>query len=510
MRRTLLTFLWLILLFVSAAAQEPSIADLDAAIAHARTEFGVPGLAVAIVKDDAVVLSRGYGVRELGGDEAVDDKTLFAIASNTKAFTATLLAILVDEGKVSWNDRVQQYLPWFQLYDPYVSADARIVDLLSHRIGLGTFSGDLVWYGTPYSREEVVRRARFLPQAFPFRAGYGYSNIMYIAAGEVIQKAAGKSWEDLLREKILDPLGMENTVLSVGALKAGDNVATPHGFANGTVRTYPWYEWDSTVPAGGIISCVADLSSWMRLVLNRGTRNGEEIYTDRQSRLMWTPHANFVVSQRGREQNPFTNFSAYGLGWSLQDYDGYLIASHGGGYDGMFSQTLLVPDLKLGVVVLTNSMTGIAGAITRTVLDAYLGKAGRDYYAEGVQRQERGREREAAQWKRDDSLRVLGTSPSFDLSVYEGTFGGEMYGDATVTLEDGKLVLRLLPNPDLVADLTHWHYDVFEVNWRTDFSWFGTGKISFLMDQKARVSEFKLNVPNNDFWFHELEFVKKK
>ena len=509
MRRSFLFLVFFAFIALPAAGQQPSIADLDAAIAKARADFGVPGLAVAIVKDDQVILSKGYGVREIGSGDAVDEHTLFAIASNTKAFTAALMAILVDEGTVAWDDRVQTYLPYFQLYDPYVSADARINDLLSHRVGLGTFSGDLIWYGTSYSREEVVRRARFIPQAFPFRAGYGYSNIMFIAAGEVIEKASGRRWEDLLREKILDPLGMDNTVLSVSALKDEDNVATPHGFENGVVRTYPWYEWDSTVPAGGIISCVSDLTAWMRLALNRGAWDGKTIYTDRQSRTMWTPHANFVMSQRGREQNPYTNFSGYGLGWSLQDYDGYLLASHGGGYDGMFSQTLLVPDLKLGVVVLTNGMTGIAGAITRTVLDAYLGRTDRDYYAEGVERQERSREREAARWKKDDSLRVTGTKPSFGLSSYEGTYGGPMYGDATVTSEDGHLVLRLLPNPDMVGDLTHWHYDVFEVDWRTDFSWFGKGKVQFRMNEKAEVVEFTMDVPNNDFWFHELEFKKK-
>ncbi len=509
MRYTSRAFLLALFLFIPAAGQTPSIADIDAAIEKARIDFGVPGLAVAIVKGNEVVLSKGFGVREIGSEDPVDDKTLFAIASNTKAFTAALLATLVDEGKLTWDDKVQAHLPWFELYDPYVSVDARISDLLSHRIGLGTFSGDLIWYGTPYSREEVVRRARFLPQAFPFRAGYGYSNIMYIAAGEVIEEVSGKTWEQFLRERILDPLGMDHTVLSVSALEDEDNVATPHGYADGAVRTYPWYPWDSTVPAGGIISCASDLSAWMRLVLNRGTWNGTTIYSDRQSRVMWTPHANFVVSQRGREQNPYTNFSGYGLGWSLQDYDGYLLASHGGGYDGMFSQTLLVPDLKLGIVVLTNSMTGIAGAITRTVLDAYIGKTGRNYHTEGVERQARSRERDDARWKRDDSLRVAGTKPSFDLTAYEGTYGGPMYGDASVTLEDGKLVLRLLPNPDLVADLTHWHYDVFQVSWRKDFSWFGKGKVRFIMNDKAELTEFVLDVPNNDFWFTELQFRKK-
>ncbi len=500
----------LFLLSLAAFAQDARITMLDAAIEKARTDLGVPGLAVAIVKDDSVVLSKGYGIRDMRKEDPVDNKTLFAIASNTKAFTATLIAMLVDDGRLSWDDRVQEYLPYFQVYDPSVSYDVRVRDLLCHRVGHGTYSGDLIWYGTPYSREEVVRRARHLPQAFPFRAGYGYSNIMYIAAGEIIEKASGSTWEQLLRDRILAPLAMDRTVLSVSAVQRETNVATPHGLADGALQTYPWYEWDSTVPAGGIISCVSDLSSWLRLMLNRGVWRSDTLFTDRQSRIMWTPHTNFVVSQRGRDQEPHTNFSGYGLGWSLQDYDGHLVASHGGGYDGMFSRTLLVPDMNLGVVVLTNSMTGAAGAVTRMVLDAYLGKSDRDYVSETLDRAHRSREREVADRRRTDSLRVRGTKPSFPLSRYAGTYGGPMYGDATVTVENGKLVLRLLPNPDLIADLSHWHYDVFEARWRTDFAWFGRGTVRFVMDESAAISELRIVVPNDDFWFEELEFSKKQ
>jgi CubicO group peptidase (beta-lactamase class C family) len=510
MIRRLFVLLPLCLFVLPVVAQDALIRELDQSIEQARVRWGVPGLAVAIVKDNEVLLSRGYGVREAGKSQRVDENTLFAIASNTKAFTAALLAGLVDDGILGWNDPVQKYLPWFELYDPYVSADVRVKDLLSHRVGLGTFSGDLIWYGTSYSREEVVRRARYLPQAFPFRAGYGYSNIMYIAAGEVIENASSKSWESLLRERILAPLSMDNTVLSVKDLKHRDNVATPHAEVDGKSRPYPWYAWDNVVPAGGIISCISDLSSWLKLVINRGTWNGTTAYSDAQSRTMWTPQATFTVSERGRERNPYTNFSGYGLGWSLNDYHGNLMVSHGGGYDGMFSQTVILPDRKIGVVVLTNSMTAIAGAITSTVVDAILGTKEKDWFAEGFERLQRSRENIGKRKASDDSLRVGGTEPTFPLASYSGLYGGPMYGDATVTVEDGKLVLRLLPNPDLVADLSHWHYDVFKIDWRTDVTWFGNGKAQFLMNERGDVVEMKLNVPNDDFWFHELEFKKKK
>ncbi len=499
-----------VVLTVSLQAQTPSdLRSLDSAFAASVKEWGVPGMAVAIVRDDTVLLARGYGVRTLGSNDLVNEHTLFAIASNTKAFTAALLATLVDDGTITWNDRVQQYLPYFQLYDPYVSADVRIRDLLSHRVGLRTFGGDLVWYGTSYSGEEVVRRARYLKQAYPFRSGYGYSNIMYVAAGEVIEKASGMTWREALTKKILRPLGMTNTVLSVKDLKDQTNVATPHGEENGKVRTYPWYVWDSVAPAGGIISCVADLAQWMRLQLARGTWDTTRIWGTMESRLMWTPQMSFAVGGSG-PWSPHTNFRGYGLGWSLSDYRGHMITEHGGGYDGMFSQTVLVPDLKLGVVVLTNSMTGIAGAAAMQVVDAALGVSEQDRLVEDLRQERESKVRQRNRRLSEDSTRIGGTKPSRPLTAYAGTYGGLLYGEASVSLENGKLVLRLLPNPDLVADLTHWHYDVFELTWRKPFPWFGKGKVQFVMNDRAEVTELKLNVPNNDFWFDEPEFKKKK
>jgi CubicO group peptidase (beta-lactamase class C family) len=503
--------LFILVALVSAwipAAAQVDMRSIDASLSEAQKAWNVPGMAVAIVKDDSVVFAKGYGVREIGKPDAVDRQTLFAIASNTKAFTSALLAALVDERKVSWNDRVQQHLPYFQLYDPYVSSDTRIRDLLSHRVGLRTFSGDLIWYGTSYSREEVVRRARHLKQAYPFRSGYGYSNIMFVAAGEIVAKVTGGSWEEALQRTILGPIGMTNTVLSVNDLTGRTNVATPHGEENGVIRTCPWYNWDNLAAAGGIISNVDDMAKWMRLQLNRGQWDTLRIWSEAQSRVMWTPHNNFVVGGPSARA-PHTNFSGYGLGWDVADHRGHLVVEHGGGYDGMFSQTLLVPDIKLGVIVLTNGMTGVANAVTQYVLNTYAGEVEPNWIADGVKREREARERQKNQRLSADSTRVPGTKPSTPLTAYAGTYGGPLYGDATVTLENGKLVLRLLPNPDFVADLSHWHFDVFEVCWRKAFPWFGSGKVQFVLNERTDVTEMKMNVPNNDFWFDELEFKKK-
>jgi CubicO group peptidase (beta-lactamase class C family) len=299
---------------------------------------------VAVVKDGETVLAKGYGVRELGAPGPVDEHTLFAIASNTKAFTAAALAILVEEGKLSWDDPVTDHLPYFRLYDPYVSQEMRIRDLLSHRSGLGTFSGDLLWYGTGYSAEEVVRRARFLPPAGPFRASYGYSNLMFIAAGEVISAVSGKPWQDFVEERILGPLEMNRTVTSVSDLPPVDNVATPHKNRMDGIYPLAWYNWDAMAAAGGVISSVSDMAEWMKLRLNHGELDGLTLFSEDSSWEMWTIHTPMAMSPGARRSQPTTHFRGYGLGWSLNDYEGRLVASHGGGYDGMFSRVVLVPE----------------------------------------------------------------------------------------------------------------------------------------------------------------------
>lgn len=491
------------------AQQAVDVRALDAYFAAARSAWHVPGFAVAIVKDDAIVLARGYGVRELGRPDAVDAHTLFAIASNTKAFTAAALARLVDEGRLSWDDRVVDRLPFFELYSPYVTREIRVRDLLSHRSGLGTYSGDLVWYGTGYERDEVLRRLRHLPPAGSFRADYGYSNVMFLAAGQLIPAVTGTSWDEYLETEFFGPLGMDRSVTSVDSLPSRTNVATPHGERDGRLATYPWYSWDNVGPAASIISSVTEMALWIRVQLNHGTWDGRTYFTDEQSRTMWTPHVSFRVSAAAEERYPSTHFRGYGLGWGLMDYLGRKVMSHGGAADGMYSRVVLVPEERLGMVILTNSMTSLPTALSYRILDAYLGGPERDWSAELLAEDRRGSERWAERWAQWERERVPNTTPSLPPEDYTGTFGGPLYGDATVTVENGGLVLRLLPNPDLVGDLTHWHHDTFQVAWRHDFPWFGRGWVQFVLDRGGSVVELKVDVPNEDFWFHELEFRKR-
>jgi CubicO group peptidase (beta-lactamase class C family) len=417
--------------------------------------------------------------------------------------------MLVDEGKLSWDDRVTEHLPHFQVYDPFVSSEMRVYDLLSHRSGLGSFSGDLLWYASEYDADEVLRRTRFVPQTGPFRASYGYSNLMFIAAGQIIPAITGQTWSEFVAERIFEPLGMDRTITSTRDLARFDNVATPHAEPEGELRAYPWRGWEAMAAGGGIISSVSDMARWIELQLNRGEFDGTRFFSEDASRTMWTPLTPMTVSAGSERRYPSTHFRAYGMGWSLMDYLGHRIVSHGGAYDGMYSRVVLVPEDHLGMVVLTNSTTGIGSALMYRVLDAYLGGEDRDWAAENLEGEKRGKrafvERQQEIWNE----RVEGTDPSLALERYTGTYGGSMYGDATVTVENGGLVLQFLPSPELVGDLKHLHYDTFVVEWRNDFPWFGIGTVQFILDAAGGVDEMKVEVPNDDFWFYELEFKRR-
>lgn len=263
--------------FVFAQSLDDKLKEIDAYAEKTRAEWNVPGIAVGIVKDDKVVFAKGYGVRELNKPERVDENTLFAVASNSKAFTTASLAILIDEGKLKWDDKVTKYLPEFQMYNPYVTSEMTIRDLVSHRSGLDTFSGDLLWYETTYTNDEVLSRVRFLKPVYGFRAAFGYQNLMFIAAGRVVERVSGKTWAEFVRERILTPLGMNNTKTSIHDYKTGDNVAVPHNESGGNgLRALPQGNVDGAAGAVRINSSAADMAKWLRLQLGHGTFEGKK------------------------------------------------------------------------------------------------------------------------------------------------------------------------------------------------------------------------------------------
>lgn len=488
------------------------IVDLDAYIEQARKDWEVPGLAVAVVKDDKVVLSKGYGTKKIGIEDLIDNQTLFAIASNSKAFTAAALSILVDEGKVRWDDRVTKHLPWFRLHDPLASSDIRVSDLLCHRSGLGTFSGDLLWWGTDYSPREILERSAHLEPTAPFRAKYGYSNLMFLAAGEVIEAASGKSWTEFVESRILRPLEMHRTITSVRDLVSKDNFAQPHKTWLDRSEPIPWMNWDGMAAAGGIISSADDMSKWLRLQLRNGQMSSDQpaIYSRPVAHDTWQAHTPIPISLAPSARYPSTHFRAYGLGWALSDYKGFKVVGHGGGYDGMYSQVLMVPEQKLGVVVLTNSMTSIGNLLVYRVLDKFLGGDDHDWSQENLKQFRKSREE--FQQRIDKAITPVAkeTKPSHPLADYTGEFRCPMYGDASITLEDGQLVLRLKPYEALIADLEHLHYDTFVLKWRNQFAWFEAGTVHFVADARGVFQKLEFDVPNDDLWFYELKLQRTK
>lgn len=441
---------------------------LDAAVEQALQDWQMPGLALAIVKDDAVVLSKGYGVRELGQPTPVDERTVFAIGSVTKSFTAAALGMLVDEGEIGWDDPVTAHLPGFQLYDPYATREITLRDLLTHRSGLPR--GDLIWIGSDFDRAEILRRVRYLPPRWSFRSHYGYQNILYLAAGQVVAAVTGRSWDEFVRERIFAPLGMTDSSTSVTALADAANVATPHAEIDGRIRPVPYRNIDCIAPAGAINSNVAEMTQWIRMLLADGRYGDNRLLSTDTMTELFTPQTVMglkapEVRAYGPQLRGHTHFVAYGLGWMLYDYRGRKIASHTGAIDGMRAALGLVPDERLGVVVLTNlNFENLAPALMFKVLDAYLGVLPWDSLAAWLAEARAADERAEQKWAARERGRARDTTPSLPLEQYAGAYEDAYCGRLTVTHEARALVLRY--GRTHCGDLTHWHYDTFLVTWR--------------------------------------------
>ncbi|KPK84450.1 MAG: hypothetical protein AMS27_09895 [Bacteroides sp. SM23_62_1] len=484
---------------------------LDEYIENAMNDWQIPGLSIAIVTNDTILHARGFGVRNIDNKDPVNENTLFAIASNTKAFTASSLAILVDNNKITWDDRVKDYLPWFELYDPYVSDEMRIRDLLCHRSGLNTFSGDLLWYGTIYSRKEIIEKARYLTPVFGFRYGYGYSNIMFLTAGEIIPVITDISWDDFLKKSFFDPLNMTRTTTTIRDLEKLGNFAQPHhvDLLKKETSTIPYVNWDNIGPAGSINSSVRDMAQWIRFQLNDGNWNGQQIISEKN---IWEMRKiqNFQAQGRITPENRTSwHFRGYGLGWSVRDYSGLIIISHGGGADGMISQVTMIPEEYFGFVILTNSINYLPSALSEYILDTYFEGSSKDWssiYLDSYISQIKNNEREEEEFARN---RVNDTKPSLNLHEYTGLYGGDMYGDAEILLKNNQLVIRFIPTPIFTGTLTHWHFDIFRIK-LTEIPSLPQGTVQFIINPDGEVEEMKIDIPNPDFDFTELEFRKKK
>ncbi|QQS42220.1 MAG: serine hydrolase [Acidobacteriota bacterium] len=496
----------LITLLVAAqfvAAQADPLAGFDEYVRKAIADWEVPGVAIAIVKDDKVVFAKGFGVRKLGDPTPVDEKTLFAIGSSSKAFTAATVAILVDEGKLKWDDKASEHLPGFELFDPYASQQLTIRDTLSHRSGLQR--GDFLWYGTERSRAEILRQVRFIEPSWSFRSNFGYQNLMFLAAGEIVAKESGKSWDAFVDERIFTPLGMNDTGTSIRDFRPGGNVATPHSKIDGEVKQVPWRLIDNIAPAGSINSNVVDMAQWLRLQLGEGMYDGKRILSSGSVKQMHAPQTIINLAGQYETLYPEAHFLSYGLGWFLSDYKGRKLVEHGGAIDGMRAEVGLMPEEKLGVVILTNlNGTVLPHFLMYRVLDLYLGKVDKDYAADGLKTIKDAEARAEAAQKRMEEARVKGTSPSLKLEEYAGTYKNDLYGDVTVKLEGGKLHVRF--GPAFEGELEHWHYDTFRANFSGPLG--GNAPVTFSLNAMGKVDEITVGLVS-DYPFKKVPEAAK-
>ena len=447
------------LLAASAAAQprEP-FAGLDASITKALADWKVPGLGLAIVRNDSVLYARGYGVRNTATSRPVDASTLFAIGSTTKAFTTAALAMLADSGRLAFDAPVTTYLPSFQMSDPAVTREVTVRDIVAHRTGLAR--GEPVWMTSGVPPAEIVRRLRYFRPSWSFRSQFGYSNIMYIVAGEVLASAAGMRWEEFIATRLFAPLGMTGSNTTDRDMERHPNGATPHAEVNGTVRPIPWTHIDNAGPAGSIHSSATDMAQWVRLQLGQGTVGGRVLYSRRMAEEMHAPSTIIRLDSADRAFNPHTHYAAYGLGWFLEDYRGRAVVRHGGSTSGFTAHVALLPEERFGVVILTNKNgTGLPEALMRTLFDLQLKAPPRDWLADARAREQarEARAREAQQGAAAN--RPPAGTPSLPLARYAGRYVDSLYGTIEVTEAEG--ALRITHGPHLSGALEHWNADNF-------------------------------------------------
>lgn len=490
----------------NSAAQVISSSQIDSVTELVLKTFDVPGIAVGVIKDGKLIHAKGYGVRSLRTMQKVDENTLFGIASNSKAFTSAALGMLIDEGKLKWDDKVTDYIPEFKMYDAYVTDAFTIRDLLTHRSGLGLGAGDLMMFpdSNNFTKKDIIHNLRYLKPVSAFRTKYDYDNNLYIVAGEVVARVSGMSWEDFIEKRIMQPLGMTASKASVGRLANHSNIVMPHAPVNGKVSTID-IEWSETAnAAGGIVSNITDLSKWLIMQMDNGKYgDGKRIFSEEVHNDFWSPQTIINVGGPGAYN---THFASYGLGWFLRDVKGYKEASHTGGLAGIVTQITLIPELKLGIIVLTNQQSGYAfNSITNTIKDSYLGMKGIDRVK---QQHERVVKNEAEAKKITDSIwagiaaQQKLTSNRADLNNFIGTYKDEWFGDVTISIKNGQPWFDSRRSPKLSGILLPYKGNTFVAKWN-DRSMDADAYVKFVLDETGKASGFTMAAisPLTDFSF---------
>ena len=447
----------------SVQAQENPLAGLDDYVKKSMQQWEVPGVAVAIVKDDKVVFAKGYGTRTVGKNQPVDENTLFAIGSQTKTFTATALAMLVDEGEIQWDDLMLERLPGFQVGDSLVTSQTTIRDALSNRTGVQ--GGFLEFRSRPsLSRKEVLGLMKHLDSVKDFRAGYEYNNFMFLAAGEVITAVTGSTWDNFIADKIFRPLNMKSSKTGYVAMQASRNrnIATPHVMSDDKAVPIPHGNIDNAGPAGSIYSSAKDMAQWLRFHLNNGKVDGKVIISEGallDTRKIENPKMDEMLEIL-KMSNLSDNFVGYGLGIMISDSAGYRVYSHSGHIDGMISNFVFVPELNLGVVVLVNSKIWLAPPLTGWILDRYTGVEQTDYVDLTLKKvKEYYEAKNQEKLKLMKSAAIKDTSTSLPLERYAGTYSNELMGDFTILVKKGKLFYSF--GEGFEGEIDHLNFDVF-------------------------------------------------
>lgn len=496
-------------------------ADLDAYAARAMKTFSVPGMAIAIVDGDKIE-TRTYGVRKLGSPARVDAHTTFPIGSNTKAFTSTALAILVDEGKLAWDDRVIDRLPGFRMYDAYASQNMTVTDLLVHRSGLSLGEGDLMFVpDTDRTRAELVHAIRYLKPATSFRKGFAYDNVLYSVAGQLVQAVSGQTWEAFVERHVFEPLGMDDAAVDEGA--QGPDRAAPHARISGTVRGMgPQTVLPSDgvtnpiAPAGGICASADDMGRWLRVQLARGEMDGgKRLFSATQSRILWTPVTVVPIRPAPKPVAATTpDFAEYALGFFIKDYRGHKLVTHSGGVLGGLSEVVIIPDKHVAFAVMINSEDGGAlRAVFFHLLDHYLDAPPTDWIARYRQVVDHGHTTALKALKaRRTRMHHPGRGPSLPLDAYAGVYRDPWYGTMTISDVKGGLRIRFDRSPGLQGALEHTQYDTFRTRWSDrDFE---DAYVTFDLNPDGSIAAIRMKPvsPNADFsWdYQDLHFVPAK
>ncbi len=500
---TIVLITFFVPLFLKAQTNLPvSLDKLEKHYNNLIKEYDVPGLGVAIVSSDSVLMETGFGKLSVNNPKKVDGNTIFGVASLSKTFTSALVAGAIDDEKFTLETPIADLLSWFKLYDPYVTSQVTIEDALSHRTGLSNFSGDLIWYGSSVTDSVIIYRMRYLKAKYGFRTHFGYSNIMYLVAGKLLEDSYGVTFEKLLNNRILKPLGMKSTTPSYQTAMHHFNLAQPHVKVDGENKIQPYISWDNMKPAGGLFSNASDMAAYIQMWLNRGILGKDTILRPSQIERLWSQETPTKLSWLDKHVEAPVNFKSYGLGWAMMDYNGYKVFYHSGGLDGMVCQMLVVPDKKIGAVFMANKTSALPLVLMYDFLDKWLGKDTKQYPAKTLKLLNKIRAE-----KHEEKNNENHESAS-DNEFILGTYVDSLVGEAVVKEHKDSLILKWTESSIFSGYLEQVDLLTYNLTW-PEIPSLPRGRVVFDVNGVGEVKGFSIELPNPDLKFDELYFEKK-